>query len=431
MSSYVIPGMRITDHRVTVPLDWAGVGNDQVIEVFAREVCDPTRVGDDLPILVFLQGGPGGKAPRPMPGDGWIADALSTHRVLLLDQRGTGRSTRVQAASLQGMDGAEAARYLLNFRADSIVRDLEHLRCTAFQGVRWQTLGQSYGGFITLTYLSQAPEGLSGCYIAGGLPGIDADADEVYERAYPRVAAKNEQYYQRYPDDAELISTIADYIDDNEILLPDGQRLSTRRLQTLGLDFGMLQGFERTHWLFDDAFGGPNQSRACLSDSFLAQLAARTDFDDNPLFAVMQESIYSNKPKATAWAAHQLRPRHPRFDSLNRPLFFTGEMMYPWMFEEFRSLRPFRAAAEAIAAYTDYAPLYDPERLADNEVPVSAIAYFDDMYVDSSASVDTAHRMGNCRLWITNEYEHDGIRTDAGLVRRLIDLSQEMGGARR
>ena len=63
----------------------------------------------------------------------------------------------------RGFDKAEAAGdFLACFRADSIVRDFEHLRKTVFGGRRWVSLGQSYGGFITLTYLGQAPEGLAG-----------------------------------------------------------------------------------------------------------------------------------------------------------------------------------------------------------------------------------------------------------------------------
>ncbi|MGO6684120.1 proline iminopeptidase, partial [Rhizobium leguminosarum] len=73
-----------------------------------------------------------------------------------------------------------------------------------------------------------------------------------------------------------------------------------------------------------------------------------------------------------------------------RPLLLTGEMLYPWMFEELRSLRAFRAGVEALAAYERYAPLYDPAGLAANEVPVAAVIYLDDMYVDAGFSLETA-----------------------------------------
>ena len=53
-----------TEHAVTVPLDHAQP-DGETIEVFARELCDVDKVGDDLPWLLFLQGGPGGASPRP------------------------------------------------------------------------------------------------------------------------------------------------------------------------------------------------------------------------------------------------------------------------------------------------------------------------------------------------------------------------------
>src|ERR687889_1388481 len=93
------PGLRLVEHEFSVPLDHARPDGER-ITVFAREVADPD--GRDRPFLVFLQGGPGSEAPRPTrhpTGPGWLDRALSEFRVLMLDQRGTGRSTPVGAAS--------------------------------------------------------------------------------------------------------------------------------------------------------------------------------------------------------------------------------------------------------------------------------------------------------------------------------------------
>ena len=87
---------------------------------------------------------------------------------------------------------------------------------------------------------------------------------------------------------------------------------------------------------------------------------------------------------------------HPDFAEDHDPLLFTGEMFYRWMFEEIRALRPFRGAAELLAAYDDWRPLYDLDRLAANEVPVLAAVYFDDMYVDSGLQLDTAAASATC-----------------------------------
>lgn len=78
-----------------VPLDW----NDpegEAIRVFAREIVDPATLRgglDDLPAIVYLQGGPGGKGGRPIARDAFLDAALKRFRVVFPDQRGTGRST--------------------------------------------------------------------------------------------------------------------------------------------------------------------------------------------------------------------------------------------------------------------------------------------------------------------------------------------------
>jgi proline iminopeptidase len=379
-------------------------------------------------VLLFLQGGPGGKSPRPVGGGpSWLSEALKNYRVVLLDQRGTGRSTRIESATMAVFaDGNAGARYLSHFRADSIIADCEHLRKTVFGGARWETLGQSYGGFLTLTYLSRAPEGLAACYVTGGLAGLSASADDVYRRTYPRVAAKNREYYKRYPDDRDRISRIADKIGAENIRLPDGDRLTVRRLQTIGIDFGMAPGYENIHWLIDEAFSDHEETR--FSDTFLASVMSLTSYDGNPMFAALQESIYGQGSGATGWAAERVRPEFSEFGEGSRPLLLTGEMMYPWMFEEIRSLRPFCNAVEAFARYDQFEPLYDPFRLASSEIPVAAAVYFDDMYVDAELSLETARDLGNIRVWVTNEFEHDGVRQSSAVFSRLRQMVRERGG---
>lgn len=415
---YLVPGYRVTDHTAAVPLDHADP-DGPAIEVFAREVVAIGREHDDLPWLVFLQGGPGTKSPRPASGagDGWLAAATQHYRVLLLDQRGTGRSTPISAATVAGRGDADLAAYLRHFRADSIVADCEALRRQVAGGERWYTLGQSYGGFCTMTYLSQAPEALRGCYVTGGLPGLTATADDVYARTFPRIAAKNAALYRRYPGDAAAVRRIADHLAADDVRLPDGDRLTTRRLRVLGSSFGMSDAFERLHWLLDDAWHDER-----LSAGFRYQVMALTGFVDTPLFA-LQEYAYGRPGSGpSGWAAQRAIEGRPEFADDADPLLFTGETMFPWMFEDIAALRPFRGAADLLAAYDDWPPLYDLDRLTANEVPVAAVVYHDDMYVDADLSLETAARVGNVRAWVTNEYEHDGLRVDPErLLGRLRD----------
>ncbi|MEU4692945.1 alpha/beta fold hydrolase [Actinoplanes sp. NPDC023714] len=403
------PGLRFTDHTVTVPLDHRKPGVAG-IEIFAREVVAADRAGDDLPWLLYLQGGPGGKAPRPVRADSWLALATRTHRVLLLDQRGTGRSTPITARTVRDMPADRLAAFLKLFRADSIVADAEILRERVAGGSKWDTLGQSYGGFITMAYLSAAPQGLRTCYVTGGLPGLTATGDEVYARTYPRVAAKNAEFYRAFPSDVGLVRAVADLLSSSDVRLPDGDRLTARRLRLLGNAFGMSYGYAQVHWLLEEALHGSE-----LSGTFLYDVMQQTGFVDTPLFA-LQEYCYGGPCRPTRWAASRALAAHPEFAEDATPLLFTGEMMYPWMFEEIAALRPFAGAAELLAEAEDWPPLYSLDRLAVNEVPVVAAVYADDMYVDAGLSLATADFIGNVRTWVTNEYEHDGLRTSGDAV---------------
>ncbi|RKT54837.1 alpha/beta fold hydrolase [Saccharothrix australiensis] len=409
-----VPGLAMTDHRFTVPVDHADPSAGS-LTVFAREVVDPAKVGKPLPWLLFLQGGPGGRAPRPAAARGWLRRAVRSHRVLLLDQRGTGRSTPVTARTAAEL-GPRLASYLAHFRADAIVADAELVRRGLCGDEPWETLGQSYGGFLTLTYLSVAPQGLRSCYITGGLPGLTATADDVYARTYPRVRAKVDAFYARHPGDADRVRRIADLL---PVALPDGDRLTLDRLRTLGFALGTGDGAERLHWLLEQAFDGDG-----LSDAFLYEVLAWTSYAGRPLFATLHESIYGQGGKPTAWAAHRALAAFPEFTADSDPLLLTGEMIYPWMFEDVRCLRPFADAAHQLAEWSEWTPLYDPDRLARNEVPVAAAVYHDDMYVDAGLSLDTAGRVGALRAWVTNEWEHDGVSASGERVLdRLIDMA--------
>ncbi len=423
---YHLPGIRVTERRVEVPLDWSGAV-DGTIELLVRELVDPDRARDDLPLLTYLQGGPGGANPRPLKRDGWIDEALGDYRIVLVDQRGTGGSTPLEAVDLAGMDASAGADLLALHRADSIVRDLEHVRSSVYGGRRWATLGQSYGGFLTLTYLSQAPGALTACYVCGGIPGTPPRAADVYARTFDRVAAKTAELYRRYPQDVAAISRIADRLAGGDVQLPDGDLLTVRRFQALGIDLGMKPGHERLHWLVEKAFARPGR----LSSAFLADVLSLSASAGNPLFWTLQESIYGDPASgATAWAAQAERDRRPEFGEDERPLLFTGEMAFPWMFDEVRLLRGFRGAVDALAERTDWTPLYDPARLAANDVPLAAAVYFDDMYVDAGLQLDTLSRVGNTQSWVTNEFEHDGIGSGRTFT-RLRELVRDRGGEQR
>jgi pimeloyl-ACP methyl ester carboxylesterase len=418
-----IPGFVLTDHTFTVPLDYANPTGAQ-IDIFAREVAAVSKEYAEQPWLLFLQGGPGGKSPRPPAGGGWIKRATQDYRVLLLDQRGTGRSTPATRQTLEQLGSPKAqADYLAHFRADSIVRDAESIR-HALLGTNtpWSILGQSYGGFCALTYLSFAPQGLREAFITGGLAPLAGGPDDVYRLTYRRVLERNQRYFARYPLDQEKVQMIAQYLTDHVVRLPNGDLLTPQAFQALGGGLGTSDGFEPIHYLIDEAFvEGPHGFE--LSDTFLYGLIGDLSFAGRPLYAILHESIYC-QGSGSHWSAERMRAEYPEFTwSPGQPFLFTGEMIYPWMFETDGALRPLREAAELLAQRTDWPALYDLEQLRANTVPVAAAVYDEDMYVERAYSLQTARAVRGCQIWVTNEYQHNGLRADGDRVLgRLIGM---------
>ena len=426
-SNHRLPGLVLTDHEFAVPLDHARPDGER-IAVFAREVVAPGKEKDeDLPWLVFLQGGPGFGAPRPDGRTGWLKPALEEYRVLLLDQRGTGRSTPVLPQTLARLATPQAqADYLKHFRADAIVRDAEWIRREMVgEGVRWSALGQSYGGFCLVHYLSTAPEGLREAMFTGGLPPLDRPPDEVYRATYRRVIEKNRRYYERYPDDVERVRQIVDCLATHNVCLPGGGRLTPRRFQQLGIAFGASDGFEKVHYLVEEAFVAGAASRE-LSYVFLRGFENMFDFQTTPIYALLHEAIYCQE-EASNWSAERVRAEYPEFEmGRDGPVLFTGEMVYPWMFDELEYLRPLKETAEILAAYDGWPRLYDVERLRANTVPCAAAVYYDDMYVERTFSEETSQQIPGMRLWVTNEYEHNGLRSyGEKVLGRLLQILHE------
>ena len=105
---------------------------------------------------------------------------------------------------------------------------------------------------------------------------------------------------------------------------------------------------------------------------------------------------------------------YPEFDLVKQddsPIYFTGEMIYPSMFEDFAELRKVEEVANRVASDSDWPKLYDEEQLAKNEVPVYAASYVEDMYVDFDLSMETAKKVKGCKVFTTNVMFHDAVRS--------------------
>ena len=422
-SSYRLPGMVLIDHTFKLPLDYDHP-DGRKIDVFVREVRDLDPSSGEKPFLLFLQGGPGFRAPLPIKKDGWLKRALSEFRVLMYDTRGNGLSTPVdhQTLAFEG-DAQNQADYLKHFRADNIVRDAEAIRAQLSPSEQWSTVGQSYGGWCTMTYLSLHPEGLKECFVFGGVPGLNRTAKEIYEGTFPIVEERNRQYFEKFPMDKDRLVKLARHLREHVVRLPNGDRLTPRRLQLLGIKLGFAGTAEEIHYLLEEAFvhaGG----QELVSHAFLKGLYASIRFDTNPIFAILHEAIYA-QGSATSWSCHAVQKEHYSHYDDFEDFRFYGEMIFPWMFDEISELRNMKETADILARYEDWPALYNRDVLSQNTVPTACVVYYNDMFVNARFSRETIDFVPNVKGWYTSEYEHCGLRADGEKVfSRLIDLAR-------
>ncbi len=404
--------MRTFDHVLEVPVDHTRPGGP-TLSLFAREVVEPG--GEQRPYLLFLQGGPGGEGPRPSNVDGptWVKRAARDFRVLLLDQRGTGLSTPVgRYDQIPGEDVAAKAEYLTHFRADAIVRDCELLR--EHLGVeRWSLLGQSFGGFTSLTYLSRAAESLETVLITGGLAAVGVPTDDVYGTTYVTMQGKCERYYRRFPGDRARVRAALDLARAGALSLPGGDPLTPGLLRSMGGVLGRDGGEDTLHHLLE---------RDPTSTAFSHDLEALIPFGGrNPIYTFLHESCCADGG-TTRWSAHRVRPASYDEDET----LLTGEHIAPWFFEQRSELRQYAKLAEVLAEQA-WPRLYDEEALRAADVPVAAAVYYDDAFVDREMSLRTASLLKRVHPWITNEYEHSALRTSGEkVIDRLITIVRDL-----
>ncbi|APH45180.1 aminopeptidase [Microbacterium sp. 1.5R] len=400
--------LTIEEHTLTVPLVWGDAADTRTIDIFARVV---TREGGErLPFLVYLQGGPGHEAPRPFHASSspaWLDEALAHYRVVMLDQRGTGLSTPVGDGDLAR--GSEAvAEYLTHLRADSIVRDCEAMR-EHLSAETWSVLGQSFGGFTTLAYLSTDADSLADVFITGGLSTVDRHPDEVYALCYDKMRAASEQYYRRFPQHRDVMRGLVDRAAAGDIVLPDGEVVSPSRLRSVGSALGTNEGWQTLWSLLE---------RDAASNAFRHDLMHALPYSGrNPLYFVFHESSYASG-HATRWSAERTEPQDFRDDVT----LFTGEHIRRDWTETVPAFRPWRDVTLALAEF-EWPRIYDEVAIATSGATGAAAVYVNDVYVPLEYSLETARLLPGVKLWVTSEHEHNGLRSGPVLT-HLIDLAQ-------
>ena len=179
----------------------------------------------------------------------------------------------------------------------------------------------------------------------------------------------------------------------------------------MGSVLGMKGGAEELHYLLELDPDSP-AFRHDLADAFPFR-------GRNPLYAVVHEASYADGC-ATRWSAERVLPEEYAADVS----LFTGEHVFPSTFTDTAALAPLREAADLLAE-REWPPLYDAEVLGSVDVPCAAAIYAEDAYVPREHSERTARLVPTMRPWLTNEYEHNGLRADGGrILDRLIGLAR-------
>ncbi|KAI3534765.1 hypothetical protein CSPX01_11909 [Colletotrichum filicis] len=445
--SHVIPGQfLVSELFFEVPKDYSNQALG-VLQLFGRSVTKherpivpPTesekKQAEQKPWMVFLQGGPGFGNPEPQDSPITRTALDRGYQVLFLDYRGVGLSSPVSAATLALEGNAQKqADHLKLLRQDNIVNDLEAVRAYLTEDFpeekkKWSLFGQSFGGFVSLTYLSRFPQGLREVFLTGGLAPVGKSPEQVYEATFKKVQERNQAYYQKYPEDIEAVHQVARFIQEKkQVNLPGGGYLTISRLLTLGLAFGAHGGLDSVHSTILklktdlDQFGF--FTRASLTD-----VETATSFDSNIIYAILHEAIYTDGPGSVSnWAAYRVGKSLEKFSWLAKepaiseftapPLYFSGEMIFPLHFETYPELIELREAAEILAKFDQWPELYDQEKLRENTVPVYAAGYIDDMYVDYEFAKDTA-ALVKAKVYETNQLYHSALRAKTEEVMREL-----------
>lgn len=243
-------------------------------------------------------------------------------------------------------------------------------------------------------------------------------------------------FFKKYPEDVEAVQSLCFHIKSKGgVPLPSGGVLTVRGLLTLGRTFGVHGGLDIVHELILRAKIDLANFQI-ISRPTLSAIESALTFDDNVIYAVLHEAIYCQR-MASNWSAERVGKSFREYQWLTGtpqsasavkegPLFFSGEMIYPFLFDAFPELEQLAQVADILAKFDDWPELYDEWQLARNTVSTYAATYIDDMYVNYDLAQETASMVQNCRQVITNTMYHDAIRSKTDdILKQLFALRDD------
>jgi pimeloyl-ACP methyl ester carboxylesterase len=206
------------------------------IEIFAAVLAANTVTPKDDP-LVVLAGGPGQAASTLAPFASRLAELRRTRDVVLIDQRGTGRSSplvceafRPRESDVFDPDPLPRAKScveelsgkgvdLAQYTTTAWIADLEAMR-EALGYQRWNLWGGSYGTRVAQEYLRTHPERVRTVVLDGvAPPGMIISLDvwrtrEAAVDAVQKACAASPACANAHPDAAQALRAIEQFLAD-------------------------------------------------------------------------------------------------------------------------------------------------------------------------------------------------------------------------
>ena len=242
LSSPWLPSVSAQCGTVSVPED-PSEPQGRHIDLFVARI--PSLNAAPLPDpLVLIPGGPGQGAADMYLGIRGAFDHVRRDRdLIILDQRGTGRSNSLECdLDDNGIETADPevlpelmTRCLMELDGDPrfyttsvAITDLERVR-EALELETWNLYGVSYGTRVALHYLRRFPERTRAVILDGVVPpevalgpGIAANAQQAIELAFSRCAQEPE-CSARFPNLGTRLATLTERLGEEAVTvrLPD------------------------------------------------------------------------------------------------------------------------------------------------------------------------------------------------------------------
>ena len=314
----------------------------------------------------------------------------------MLDQRGTGRSTPV--GGLPGPDPGEPKRRTSRTSAptrSSATRSDARATSAASDGA---CSVRASAGSPRWPISRRRPTGLREAFFTGGLPAVDAHIDEVYRATYARAGSDVPgATTTRYPDRDRVLAVqdaigSADGVRSRPVTGPSSPAAPARP--------------PARHRATAPSSCTTSSSSTPSSPPSARRRHRRSSWARNPIYAILHEACWADGG-ATELVGERLLP----------PAEYAED---PTVHRRARLPLDVRSRSPALAPLREpptcspstRGPALRRRSLARNDVPAAAAIYAEDMYVERTFSEQTAPPGRGLRPWITNEYEHNGLRAD-------------------